>query len=312
MSRDAILYKADPVRGKVWAEIFAAEAPEFDFRIWPDAGAREEVKYLAAWQAPADLLASLPALRMLISTGAGVDQLEISALPAHIDLMRMVEPGIVDGVLEYGVMAVLGAHRRLVDYIGQQRAQRWVAHPHVPASRRRVGVLGLGVLGRGLLDRLRPFGFQLAGWSRRPHDDLPDVDCHAGEPGLERFLASIDIAVCLLPLTPQTRGLLDARRLAMLPPGAWLVNLGRGPQVDTAALLAALDHGALAGAILDVMDPEPLPEGHPLWQHPKVLLTPHVAGMTRPDTAARVLIDAIRAHRRGERPPGLVDRATLY
>lgn len=308
---DTVLYRADPVRGKVWQQVFAAEAPDMTLRVWPDAGALDEVKYLVAWQAPPELLGSLTQLRMLVSTGAGVDQFDLASLPAHVDLMRMVEPGIIEGVLEYGVMAVLAAHRRLTDYVAQQHARNWLAHPLVPAAERRVGVLGLGVLGCGLLERLRPFGFQLAGWSRRPHE-LPGVTCLAGEDRLDSFLAGCDIAVCMLPLTPQTQGLLDARRLAALPRGAWLVNLGRGAQVDTAALLAALDRDHLAGAILDVVDPEPLPEGHALWRHPRVLLTPHVAGMTRPDTAARVVIEAIRAHRRGESPAGLVDRTTRY
>jgi glyoxylate/hydroxypyruvate reductase len=199
----------------------------------------------------------------------------------------------------------------LVDYVAQQRAARWLAHPLVPAAGRRVGVLGLGVLGRGLLERLRPFGFPLGGWSRRPQD-LLGVACHSGEEHLEAFLSTCDIAVCVLPLTPQTRGLLDARRLGALPRGAWVVNLGRGPQLDTTALLRALDRGHLAGAILDVVDPEPLPPEHALWHHPRVLLTPHVAGMTRPDSAARIVIDAIRRHRRGERPPGLIDRRSHY
>jgi len=309
--RDVVLYKSDPVRGKVWQHIFAAEAPDLELRHWPDSGTPGDVHYLVAWQAAAELLATLPALRMLISVGAGIDQLDVDAVPAHVDLMRMVEPGIIEGVLEYGVMAVLAAHRRLVDYVAQQRAQRWATHPLVPAAARRVGVLGLGVLGTGLLERLRPFGFQLAGWSRRPHH-ITGVSCHAGDAQLEPFLAGCDIAVCLLPLTPQTQGLLDARRLAALPRGAWLVNIGRGPQLDTAALVDALEREHLAGAILDVVDPEPLPAGHALWHHPRVLLTPHVAGMTRPETAARVVIEAIRAHRRGEPPAGLVDRSSRY
>lgn len=309
--RATVLYRADPVRGAVWQRVFDAEAPELLLRGWPDAGPPEAIEYVVAWDAPAAWLATLPELRMLVSTGAGVDQFDLDALPAQLDLMRMVEPGIIEGVLEYGVLAVLAAHRRLPDYVAQQREGEWRAHALVPAARRRVGVLGLGVLGRGLLARLAPFGFPLAGWNRSSCE-LPGVACHAGEATLEGFLAGCDIAVCLLPLTPQTRGLLDARRLAALPDGAWLVNLGRGALLDDAALLAALDRGQLAGAILDVTDPEPLPPAHRFWQHPQVLLTPHVAGMTRPESAARVVIKAIRRHRRGERPDGLVDRARRY
>ena len=144
--------------------------------------------------------------------------------------------------------------------------------------------------------------------------DIPDIAeiVLVEHDGLPDFLAGTRVLVCLLPLTPQTRGLLDAQRLAALPRDAWLVNLGRGALLDTTALLGALDQGRLAGAILDVTDPEPLPAGHPLWQHPRVLLTPHVAGMTRPETAARVVIEAIRRHRAGQRPAGLIDRQSRY
>lgn len=310
-SATTVLYRADPVRGAVWREVFAREAPELRLRIWPDVGPPGEVEYLVAWEAPRELLATLPALRALVSTGAGIDQFDLDAVPPEVKVLRMIEPGITEGVLEYGVLAVLAAHRRWLDYRNQQQAAAWRAHPLVPAAQRRVGVLGLGVLGRGLLARLAPFGFALSGWSRAPQA-LPGVECHAGAAALEGFLARCDILVCLLPLTPSTRGLLDARRLACLPRGATVINMARGSIVDGTALRAALDAGALDAAILDVTDPEPLPSTDPLWHHPRVLLTPHVAGMTRPDTAARVVIDALRRLRRGESPPGLVDRHRGY
>jgi glyoxylate/hydroxypyruvate reductase A len=171
--------------------------------------------------------------------------------------------------------------------------------------------MGLGVLGGAVLERLAPFGFARLGWSRTPKQ-LAGIETFAGEAQLDAFLARCDVLVALLPSTPQTRGLLDARRLSLLPAGATLVNLGRGSLVDPGVLLAALDRGALRAAILDVTDPEPLPADHPFWHHPRVLLTPHVAGMTRPETAARVVIDAIRRHRRGEDPGHLVDRSRHY
>ena len=303
---DTVLYRADPVRGQVWQQVFAAEAPELALRIWPDSGPLDEVKYLVAWQAPPDLLGALPALRLLVSTGAGVDQFDLTALPAHVDLMRMLEPGIIEGVLEYGVMAVLAAHRRLPEYIDQQRARNWLAHPLVPAAGRRVGVLGLGVLGRGLLERLRPFGFPLAGWSRRPQE-IPGVRCHSGDEGLEPFLAGCDIAVCMLPLTPETEGIMDAKLFAGLPQGAWVMNVGRGGHCKEEDLVAALDSGHLGGAVLDVFQTEPLPQDNVLWSHPKVTVTPHIAGITDPRNASAFVVDCVTRAETGAPFKNVVD-----
>ncbi len=306
-----VLYRADPQRGATWQAIFRSEAPELPLRIWPDIGPPAAIRYLVAWEAPAALLRELPALELLVSTGAGVDQLDFEAIPAQLPVMRMVEPGIVDGVVEYATMAVLAAHRDLLTYRQQQSRQHWQPHPLHAAAVRRVGVMGLGVLGTAVLQRLAPFGFTRLGWSRTPKT-LDGVETHSGDAQLDAFLARCDVLVLLLPLTPSTRGLLDAARLARLPRGATVVNVGRGALLDSVALLAALDAGHLGSAILDVCDPEPLPATHLFWHHPRVLLTPHVAGMTRPETAARVVIEAIRRYRRGEDPGHLVDRRRHY
>jgi glyoxylate/hydroxypyruvate reductase A len=307
----SILYRSDAVRGRIWAEIFAAEAPELPFHIWPDTGDTAAVEYLIAWQPPGELLRSLPSLQVLFSIGAGVDQIGLEQVPDKVAIVRMVEPGLVSGMVEFATMAVLALHRNVLDYQRSQRAGTWRQMEVIPAAERSVGVMGLGVLGQAVLRALAPFGFALRGWSRTPKE-VPGVTCYSGSGGLDAFLGGCDILICLLPLTDATRHILDSRLLRRLPQGASLVNVGRGGHLDQSALLDALDSGRLSAAVLDVCDPEPLPAGHPFWQHPSILLTPHIAGVTRPETAARIVLENIRRHRRGEPLRDVVDRATGY
>jgi glyoxylate/hydroxypyruvate reductase len=228
------LYKADPVRGAQWAERFALRAPDLPFRVWPDIGDPAEVRYLAAWS-PGDLAETLPNLEVVFSVGAGVDQFDLTRVPPHLPVVRMIEPGIVEGMVEYVTEAVLAVHRDLFDYALQQQARVWQALPVRAASTRRVGVLGLGMLGAAVLERLKLFGFACAGWSRSPHR-IDGVDCYAGDASLDAFLARTDVLVCLLPLTDATRGLLSRRVFDALPDGASLIHTGRGPQLNTADL----------------------------------------------------------------------------
>ena len=306
-----VLYRSDAARGRTWVDIFAAEAPDLPFHLWPETGDLTEVEYLIAWQPSAELLRSLPNLKALFSVGAGIDQIDLSQVPDRVPVVRMVEPGIVRGMVEFATMSVLVLHRNLIDYIRAQQPAIWQPIQVVTAATRRVGVMGLGVLGQAVLEALRAFGFVLSGWSRTPKF-LPGVHCHHGVDGLDAFIAQCDILICLLPLTPATRGILDSRLFARLPRSASLVNVGRGGHLDEQALLDALDSGQLSAAILDVCKPEPLPEAHPFWRHPRILITPHIASMTRPETAARVVLENIRRHRRGEPLRDVVDRTAGY
>lgn len=307
----ALLYKADPVRGKEWARIMAERAPDIPFRLWPEVGDPAEIRYIAAWVPPPDLGHAYPNLEVLFSVGAGVDQFDLASLPERVPLVRMIEPGIVGSMVEYVAMAVLMLHRDLVAYVAQQRERVWREIRVRPPGGRRVGVLGLGELGTAVLDRLGAFGFRRAGWSRSRRD-LPGVDCFAGAAELPAFLAQTDILVCLLPLTAATRGILDRRLFAALPQGASLVNVGRGPHLVEADLIEALDSGRLSAAVLDVATPEPLPGDSALWRHPRILLTPHIASMTQPETAVDVLLANIRRHQAGQNLVGLVDRSSGY
>ncbi|WP_441238007.1 2-hydroxyacid dehydrogenase [Bradyrhizobium sp. 930_D9_N1_4] len=305
------LYKANMVRGAEWATFFAERAPDVPFRLWPDIGDPAAVRYLVAWVPPDDIATTFPNLELVFSVGAGVDQFDTTKVPAHIPLVRMLEPGIAETMVEYVTMAVLGLHRDLLHFINQQKEQVWREIRITPAKRRRVGVMGLGQLGQAVLERLTAFGFPLLGWNRSPRE-IEGVTCYSGADSLPEFLAQADILVCLLPLTDETRGILNADLFARLPRGAGLVNVGRGPHLVEADFLAALDSGTLSGAVLDVADPEPLPAGHPFWSHPRILLTPHNASMTSPDTAVDFVLDVIARHRRGEELPGRVDRTRGY
>ncbi|MDA8445824.1 2-hydroxyacid dehydrogenase [Paracidovorax valerianellae] len=305
------LYKSDPVRGRQWAGVFRERAPEIDFRIWPDIGDAAQVRFLAAWEPPQDLATRFPQLQVLFSSGAGVDQFDFAALPPALPVVRMVEPGIVQGMVEYVTHAVLGLHRDMPQYRRQQQQGEWRALPVRPASSRRVGVLGLGSLGQAVLEQLRGLGFDCAGWSRSRHD-IGGVQCHAGPQELPAFLARTDVLVCLLPLTDATRGFLNKDLFAQLPEGAGLVHVGRGPHLVEADLLAALAVGQIGDAVLDVADPEPLPPSHAFWRHPRIQLTPHIASMTQPLSAAGVVIDNLRRFHAGEPMVGLVDRSRGY
>ena len=306
----AFLFNSDAARGAVFREVFARELPDLEFFHCSEDVDPEQVRYLLTWTAPDDI-ARYRNLEVLFSIGAGVDQFKRESIPDHIKVVRMVEHGIIRMMQEYVAMGVLTLHRDMIAYREQQKGHTWQALPALQATERRVGFLGLGMLAHAAIERLRPFQFPLAGWSRSKKD-IDGVTCFHGADQLARFLNQTDILVCLLPLTDQTRGILNAQLFSLLPTGARLLHVGRGPQLDQHALIEALDSGRLAAAMLDVTDPEPLPESHPLWSHPKVMITPHIASVTQPHTAAKSVIANIRRHRTGEKLIGLVDRALGY
>lgn len=307
----ALLYKADPARASHWQTLFAEHAPDIEWRAWPDIGNPEEVEYLAAWQAPDDLTQLLPNLKVLFALSAGVDQLDLSRLPADLPVVRLLDPGITRGMCEYATWAVLSLHRDMLRYREQQAARRWQAHLLQPAENRRVGVMGLGTQAQQILATLAPFGFALSGWARSVHE-IEGVDCFAGQAQLSAFLGQCDILLCVLPLTEQTEGILDRNLFALLPRGAGLINMGRGGHLVEGDLLEALESGQLGGAVLDVLQMEPAAADHPFWGHPQVVLTPHVAAMTQPASAFGVLLANIRRFERGERMVGQIDRNRGY
>ena len=307
----ALLYKADPVRGEHWKRLFAEHAPDIEWRAWPDIGDPQDIRYLAAWQAPDDLETALPNLEVLFALSAGVDQLDLAKLPTNLPVVRLLDPGITRGMCEYATFAVLSLHRDMLRYRQQQMARCWQAHLLQPAAKRRVGVMGLGTQAQQILATLQPFGFALSGWARSEHQ-IEGVDCFAGAGQLPALLGQCDIVLCVLPLTEQTKGILNRELFQHLPKGAALVNMGRGGHLIEEDLLEALASGQLSAAVLDVLQQEPAAPDHPFWHHPQILLTPHIAAMTQPESAFSVLLENIRRHQRGESMLGQVDRERSY
>jgi glyoxylate/hydroxypyruvate reductase len=249
-------------------------------------------------------------LSAALSLWAGVERL-VGNRTLAAPLCRMVDPGLTEGMTEYVAGHALRYHLGLDAVLAAQDGD-WRPELVPPLARERpVGVLGLGALGAACAAALSRLGFRVCGWSRRPRK-IDGIDCRHGEVGLGEVLRRAEILVTLLPETPATENLLDATRLALLPPGARLINPGRGTLIDDEALLAALDTGALAHATLDVFRNEPLPPGHRFWSHPRITVTPHIAAATRPATAAPVIAENIRRAEAGLELLHLVDRDAGY
>lgn len=261
---------------------------------------------------PPGALRGLPNLRLIQSLWAGIEGLLADAtLPDTVMLARLVDPALTASMVESVLLHVLSLHRQAPLYRAQQAIGLWRPLPQKPASTRPVGILGLGTLGSAAAAALTGLGFPVTGWSRsaRPSPNLP---CLFGADGLATLAAGSDILVNLLPLTASTTGILCASLFDRLTPGAALVNLGRGPSLVEADLLAALDAGRLSHAVLDVLCIEPAPPAHPFWSHPGITLTPHVAAPTDRASAARIAAAAVSAWRAGRPVANLVDRGRGY
>jgi glyoxylate/hydroxypyruvate reductase A len=312
MRAPVLLYACFGVDPRRWSQELRRALPELELRLWPEAGDRGEIDYVLAWNHPPGFLRQFPNLHAIFSMGAGVDRLLLDPeLPAHVPLVRMADPGLAVFIKEYVLMRVLHYHRDMPAYEQQQRARLWRQQPPLETRQRRVGVLGVGQIGGSCARALAELGFEVRGWARSARE-LPGVTVFSGAGSLPQFLSGVQILVCLLPLTPATRGILNAELFVQLARGAWLINLGRGAHLVEADLLRALDSGQLAGATLDVFATEPLPREHPFWLDPRITMTPHAAALTRPETAVPRLVENIARERSGQPLLDLVDRAAGY
>jgi len=308
----ALLFCSSVDSAARWRAHLARLTSELDIRVWPDVGDPAAIEYALVWRPEPGLLASLPNLRLILSLGAGIDHILCDPqLPREAPIVRLVDPYLTAAMSEYVVLQVLRLHRRDQDYRAQQQAGIWRELPQKNAGERPVGILGFGEIGQDAGRKLAALGFPVSGWGRTERK-VAGFAAYAGAEGLPQLLGGTEILVCLLPLTAETEGILCARNFAALPRGAGLVNAGRGGHLVEEDLIPALDSGQLSAAALDVFRDEPLPPGHPFWSHPSILVTPHIAGITNPATAAPIVLDNIRRFEQGRPLLNQVDPAQGY
>jgi glyoxylate/hydroxypyruvate reductase A len=294
-----------------WRDEFKAQLPGLEVRTWPEAGRLDDIEYLAFMRPDFDALPLLPNLKVMFSRSAGVEEFVDHPKRPKVPLGKLEPPGGDPMMTEYTVMHVLRFHREMPKYEEAQKNREWLRTRIVRPEDRRIGFLGLGLMAKAPALALKSLGFPVSAWVRSPRDE-PDIRIFHGNDQLEPFLAQTDIAVCLLPLTRATEGILCARTFAMMPKGAMVINIGRGRHVVAADLIAALDSGQLSYAALDALHPEPLPPDNPLWSHPKVTVMPHVA--RRPTVAQLVteLAKNLQSVEAGGRLLQEIDPATGY
>ncbi|MBS3021712.1 Glyoxylate/hydroxypyruvate reductase A [Comamonas sp. PE63] len=307
-----ILVNIHPSMGAPIVESLRALAP--DVQVWAhrDEAPADAVETMLAWSLKPGVLPAYPKLKLLCAPSAGVDKLlAVPDLPAGLPVARTVDPQQHVEIAQYVVGTALRHTRELDLFARQQQAGDWLRRPVRASADCRVGILGLGEVGRFVAAAMQAVGYPVAGWSRSAKN-IAGLTTHSGAQGLQQLLSASDILVCALPLTPETRDLLNRRTLSLLPRGAYFINVGRGEQVVEDELLALLDEGHLAGAALDVLREEPPQPGNKVWGHAKAFVTPHIAAQASADTVARQCLENLRRLRAGEPLLNLVDVARGY
>ena len=301
-----LLYKGPESRGQCWKQAVTSSFPNITWLTWPHVPEPEKVDAIITWTLPDKAFETYNNVKAIFSVGAGIDQLNPTSFPQHVRLIRMIDPTIAIQMVSYVTSAVLMIHRDHFHYSKAQRAKKWLPLPVSLPSECTIGVMGLGNLGCQVAQALRQSGFNLRGWSRNSKT-LPGIHTYAGNDNLSDFLSQCNILICLLPLTEDTRGILNRSTLSQLPEGASVINVGRGAHLVDDDLIYMLNKKHLKQAVLDVTSQEPLPDEHEFWTHPDIYITPHIASSTKNESAAVQLVNNLALWLKGEKMVGEVN-----
>lgn len=292
------------------ARCIRARDPDIDLRIWPELGRAGDIRFALAWKPPAGLFEQLPGLEAVSSLGAGVDSLvDNPEIPDDVAIGRLAGPRLASNMAAYLVAVVVARWKNLTGFIEDQRAARW--NQWAPENPPVIGLLGTGEMGRRAAAAFAELEFPLHGYNRSGRGPK-GVEMHSGPGGLAGIAAASDYLINLLPLTPETQGILDASLFAEMREGSTLINVGRGRHLVEEDLPGALDNNRPGFAILDVFREEPLPAGHPFWAHPNIFITPHCASITLTREAAELAVKSYHRVLAGKPPLAVVDRERGY
>jgi glyoxylate/hydroxypyruvate reductase len=308
----SIVIFTDTNKIKPWKKALKEAAPDINVLSYEEINDASDVVFALAWNHPKGIFSQYPRLRCISSMGAGVDHLiHDMDIPGHVMITRIIDPLMSQDLAEYILSVIMNQLRAISDYRLLQNQKKW----EKKSSRRirdvQTGIMGTGMIGHHVASFLQTCGFSVAGWGKNPGNDA-SYRRYDGPEQLHAFLGQTDMLVCLLPLTPATKGILNKNTLRCLPGNAFLINAGRGAHVVDQDLIDVIDSGHLSGACIDVFEQEPLPENHPFWSHPKIHITPHVASLTDPLSAAPQIIENYRRTMDHIPPLNAVDRNKGY
>jgi glyoxylate/hydroxypyruvate reductase A len=308
----AIVLISEKSNKERWQKALKLLLPDLNVGFYPNDSNREEVDFALVWHPPLGVFKNYPNLKVIASTGAGVDHiLKDPNIPEGVIITRVVDIKLTNDMSNYLIAQVMNHIRNIAYYRLEQQEMKWSPKPYLDDSKIQIGIMGMGELGQDVANKLKHLGLNVHGWARSKKD-LSNIKVFAGSNEFTDFLSQSDILICLLPLTKETFNILNKDTFSSLPSGAYVINVARGEHLVVDDLIEALDSGKLSGACLDVFREEPLPNDHVFWTHPKISITPHVASITIPESVASQIIENYKKMIKGELLLNSVSRSAGY